>query len=222
MRMAAFALLFITFAAQALSNEPSSIPDPTRVAAARQAIHVILFDTGIYERGVSIAAPQMVDDIQQRIEGFRSDQLFSARGEAALNEFVAALPETVRSELFVAGDSIVDVTAERTASLFSAEDWLEIATFFGNEDALRMLMRVGLGGDRNLTPEEQDLARWYMTPAGQAFSEHDEELFRALFQTWDEQTPRLAIELNERVSRRFCIALADECPTAIRQFIDSN
>lgn len=82
-----------------------------------------------------------------------------------------------------------------------------------------MLMRVGLTADPTLTGEERDLALWYRTPAGLAFSARDEDLFRLLFETWDEQIPSLGLRLSLRVNEQFCAALSDECPPDIRQLI---
>jgi hypothetical protein len=216
---AAFALLAITFAPIALARESPPTAPPARVAAAREAIRVLLFDTGIYERGIEAAAPQMIEHATQRIEYIRAAQRFSARGEAAVDLFIDDLPELIRSELRLSGEAIVDVTANRAASLFSVEEWRGIAAFFADEDAQRMLMRLGLSEDPVLTAEERELARWYYTPAGRAFSAHDEELVQLLFETWDEQRPGLALELTERVNRQFCTTLADECPPDIRQLI---
>jgi hypothetical protein len=217
--MAALVLLALTCAPLARASDTQAVAAEAHIGAAREAIQVILFSTGIYDRGVDATAPQMVEHVRERIEEVRTRQSFSAHGEAALDQFTADLPTLIRSEMRLVGETIVDATADRTALLFSVDEWRDIATFFANEDAQQMLMRVGLTGDPTLTGEERELALWYRTPSGQAFSAHDEELFRLLFETWDAQIPSLGLRLSLRVNEQFCTALGDECPPDIRELI---
>lgn len=119
--MAALVLFALICPPLARASDAQAINAEVRVIAAREAIQVILFSTGIYERGVDVAAPQMIEHARQRIEGIRTSQQFSAQGQAALDQFTANLPTLIRSEMRLAGETIVDATADRAAPRMSGD-----------------------------------------------------------------------------------------------------
>ena len=222
--------LLTALGATALLASPTRAQDPApveqassvQIEAARDTLNALMFETGLLEQTLTAMAETEFPAFRERVADSELRQSLSESGRAALDSFAEETPSHIAYELRIGAAELIEATVGPVAHTFSAEEWNGIAAFLRDEEGRQLFVKLANGGRASLTPEEIEVGRrFYETPAGRAFARGGREMNRLLYETMDAQMPIIVGRMQLRLLRRFCDALADECPSEIRERVSA-
>lgn len=207
------------FAHESVRAEPTThATEDAQRNAATTALRSMFFESGIFEAAIAEFAERSIPETRARAEQSGARARLSERGRAAFDQYIEDLPDALRQELNLSVGELIEHTAQRSAHIFTVAEWNGIAEFFAEPAAQTAFVKLSRGDRASITEEEMAVAlRFFETPAGHAFATRGDQFNAALAAVVAEELPRITASVEQRSFRHLCEALADECPTHIRE-----
>jgi hypothetical protein len=224
MRVLALFLLFgVIFGSPAVSAQTAATPANAQIdqsVAARDLLHALMFDTGLFDRAANEWREATIPQMRARVTDSELRSSLSPAGQARLDQYITGLPAFFEQEVRAGAYALIDVTVDRAQHLFSADEWRGISAFIRTPEGRAVMTKLDAGDREAITSEEMEATRrFYASPSGQAYARRGTELNRILYETMEEQLPLITAPILDQSFRQLCEALAEECPTYLRDRI---
>lgn len=208
--------------AQETSPPPSAAaPSPIQIEGARDTLNFLMFESGLLEQTVGEMATAQLPALRERAADSELRNSLSERGRAALDLYVEEAPALIEAQVREGARQLNDLAAADIASVFTAEEWTGLAAFLRSDDGGTLFLKLANGDRASITDEEmQVVMQFYDSPAGRAFAARGAEMNRRLMASMERHMPLIMAGMRVNVLRRLCDALADECPTQMRNSIN--
>lgn len=219
------ALLMLSYAAPGAAQET---PAPDSAASTKQTspelntafegvFRLFLYDSGIFDRIMEAAIPQLRQQIEQSPPYRRA----TAAHRAALTAFAQSLPTVFREEVDAILPTMAAGAADRINGVLTADDLDSYVTFWNRSEMHSIFTHYidGYMRDPNAAQTNPDLNAAQMaaftayseTPEGRRVIEHNGELIEAMTAQLNATQTIMSQRLAIRMRDGMCAALGDEC-----------
>lgn len=203
-------------------------PSAVELAAARDAVQLLLIDSGAVPFAIQQAFATHGQTIRQQLT---SAPFYLALSQPRKDAVLAALdqfPNILRIELDAALPVVLETAALEFAAPFTEAEMVAIQTYMRSDVAENGIKRSVLNGVQDgvqpgsapplvMTPEEQAAEAAFMaTPAGVAFAQHQSVVNSSLGNAIQNGFASVTPGVQRRFTRLLCDAMAEECPAQMR------